>query len=449
MKPKPRISVVTSSYNQAAFIEQTIESVLAQNYSNLEHIVVDGMSTDDTPAILARYPHVRVIREPDNGQADAINKGFRVATGEIFGFLNSDDTFLPGALERVAREIDPACGRHVVMGRCRFIDEAGNFIGVEHPSAFESHRRVLEIWKGYCIPQPAVFWTREVWDRCGPLDERERLMLDYDLFCRFSKQYHFHTIDQVLATYRLQAQSKTSSVTDEQRLEQAIEVSRRYWGSPASAQYWQMRASYAAFRLDRRRRAVGWLRKGREAWRQSRRAQTIPYLAAGALLGPDVVTDVLVMPFVKPRVWKLLDKRSRVVARLRRLIKPPKPHPATLAWRDFTAMHADNWVGPVFQTEVDVAPGQNRLRLAGGTGGFRMPRPVEIGVYLDGVRIGRSRIGRGQSFEVAIPLGNVAPGRHELKIVSNTFVVPHDYMGVDDYRPLAFKLKELALASGS
>src|ERR687884_198256 len=141
MDTLPRISVITSSYNQGAFIERTIASVLAQNYPNLEHIVVDGMSSDETPQVLARYPHLRVIREPDRGQADAINKGFRAATGDILCFLNSDDTLAPGALERVAREIDPARGRHVVVGRCRFIDEHDRWTGREHPSAFAGHRR--------------------------------------------------------------------------------------------------------------------------------------------------------------------------------------------------------------------------------------------------------------------------------------------------------------------
>src|SRR5947209_14851315 len=143
----PRISVVTSSYNQGRFLGRTIESVLTQYYPDLEHIVVDGMSTDETPAVLARYPHLRVIREPDRGQADAINKGFRVATGKVYCFLNSDDTFLPGALHRVAGEIDPARGRHVVMGRCIHVDEEDHFTGQEHPSAFVNHRRVLEVWK--------------------------------------------------------------------------------------------------------------------------------------------------------------------------------------------------------------------------------------------------------------------------------------------------------------
>ncbi len=233
----PRISIVTSSYNHARFIGRTIESVLAQGYPDVEHIVVDGMSTDHTVEVLAGYTHLKVIREPDRGQADAINKGFRTATGQIFAFLNSDDTLEPGALHAIATAIDPRVGRHVVLGRCRFIDERDRFLGVEHPSGFTSHRRVLEIWKGHLLPQPAVFWTREVWETCGPLSINERLMLDYDLFCRFSKRYTFWPLDRILANYRLHLDSITSSMTDAERLEQAIQVSRRYWGSPLEVQY--------------------------------------------------------------------------------------------------------------------------------------------------------------------------------------------------------------------
>jgi glycosyltransferase involved in cell wall biosynthesis len=222
------VSIVTCS-SIRRFIGRTIESVLTQEYPNLEHIVVDGMSCDETQEILSRYPHLRVIREPDSGQADAINKGFRCATGDIFCFLNSDDTFEPGALHRVAREIDPAAGRHIgwvaAGSSTRTI-----VLSVEHPSGFESHRRVLQIWKGHAIPQPATFWTREVWNRCGPLNEHEQLVLDYDLFCRFSREYAFHTFDQVVANYLLHAESKTQGVTDAQRLLDAVRVSQRYWG---------------------------------------------------------------------------------------------------------------------------------------------------------------------------------------------------------------------------
>ena len=112
---------------------------------------------DETPTVLERYPHLRVIRERDQGQADAINKGFRLATGDYLGFLNSDDTLAPGALHQIAREIDPGRGRHVILGRCLFIDEDDHPTGLEHPSLFAGHRRVLQIWQGHTIPQPATF----------------------------------------------------------------------------------------------------------------------------------------------------------------------------------------------------------------------------------------------------------------------------------------------------
>ena len=215
MDGSPRISIVTPSYNQARYIGETIESVLAQDYPDVEHIVIDGGSADGTLDVLAHYPHLRVVSEPDRGHADAVNKGFRLATGRIWAFLNSDDTLVPGALRRVAQEMDPAAGRHVVMGRCRFVDERGRPTGIEHPSQFESHRRVLEVWKGHTIPQPAVFWTPEVWARCGPMDETLRTAwIDYDLFCRFSRRYRFHPVDQVFAQYRLHAESKTEGMTE-------------------------------------------------------------------------------------------------------------------------------------------------------------------------------------------------------------------------------------------
>jgi glycosyltransferase involved in cell wall biosynthesis len=442
MPAYPRISVITSSYNQGEFIGRTIDSVLAQNYPNLEHIVVDGMSTDSTPEVLAGYSHLHIIREPDNGQAEAINKGFRAATGHILCFLNSDDTFLPGALQRVAQEIDPGRGRHVVMGRCRFIDEHDAFLGVEHPSDFESHRRVLEIWKGYCIPQPAVFWTPEVWQRCGPLNEHEPLMLDYDLFCRFSRRYHFHTIDQALATYRLHTQSKTSSVSDQQRLDDAIRVSRRYWGTPTDPQFWQILWSHGVFRLNRRQRALGLFRQGREAWRHAQRMRTAAYVAAGALLAPDILADVLIVPVLKPRIEPLLKRHGRL--RLPRFLKRRKVAPHTLAWRDFTGMHSDGWVGPTFVTTINVEPTHRRLRLDGCASFLRLRWPLAIELYIDGTPMGQQRISRKADFTVMFPLHATTPGAHEVKIVSSSYTVAHDHLGNGDFRPLSFNLKQLA-----
>src|SRR5207342_154662 len=202
-------------------------------------------------------------------------------------------------------------------------------------SAFESHRRVLEIWKGHCLPQPSIFWTREVWERSGPLNAEEQLMLDYDLFCRFSRDYDFHQIDRVLSSYRLHTQSKTSSVTDAERLEQAIAVSRRYWGSPFSLKYWQIQSSYLRYRLDRRSRAVRMMRSGRARRREGRRVSGAMQLLSGALLAPDVVADVAVMPLLRPFARKMIGPPKQS--------KRPRVTPQTQAYLSGTELFPDNW----------------------------------------------------------------------------------------------------------
>ncbi len=102
------VSIVTPSFNQAAFLKETIRSVLDQDYPHIEHIVVDGASTDGTLAILGRYPHLRWLSEPDGGQADALNKGFLLANGAILGWLNSDDLYLPGAVSAAVEALQTA-----------------------------------------------------------------------------------------------------------------------------------------------------------------------------------------------------------------------------------------------------------------------------------------------------------------------------------------------------
>ena len=129
--PWPRISIVTGSHNQGNYLEETLRSVLLQGYPDLEYIVVDGGSGDGSLQIIERYaPFLTHWEEqPDRGQAAALNSGFRRATGEILAFLNSDDTYLPGALARVALAIDERRHRHLVTGRCLFVDSAGRSIG--------------------------------------------------------------------------------------------------------------------------------------------------------------------------------------------------------------------------------------------------------------------------------------------------------------------------------
>jgi glycosyltransferase involved in cell wall biosynthesis len=435
----PRISVVTSSYNQGHFIRRTIESVRAQNYPNLEHIVVDGMSTDATPAILLDYPHLQVIREKDSGQADAINKGFRRATGQIWCFLNSDDTFEPGALARVATEIRPAEGRHVVMGRCRFIDEDDRFIGIEHPSAFESHARVLAIWKGYSIPQPAVFWTPEVWQTCGPLNEREQLVLDYDLFCRFSRAYRFHVVDQIVANYRLHAASKTQGVNDAMRLAAAVAVSRRYWGPWWSPMGASLRWSYARHRFDRKGRGYRTMAEARQRWRSGDRLQAFTRLAQGAVLAPDVALNG-----VLPPVRRMLGPRLRGLI-TRRPIRPKRtgPSPLTEAWQGFAELHPDGWAGPLLKQHLELASGQSTLVVVGDTIPAHLPAVLRLELVVDGHVVSVADTEGLDKFELRVALPEVTPGPRQILIHANTFLVPHDLWGNNDFRPLSFRLQDI------
>jgi glycosyltransferase involved in cell wall biosynthesis len=430
--------VVTPSRNQGTFLERTIRSVLSQGYPDLEHVVVDGMSTDSTPEVLGRHPHLKVIREPDRSQADALNKGLRAATGSVLSVLNSDDTFAPGALARVAAEIDPAAGRHVVLGRCRFVDEADRFLGVEHPSGFESHRRVLEIWKGHMLPQPAVFWTRQAWERCGPFDEAAGPFLDYDFFCRLSREFPFHYVDQVLAHYRLHAASQTASMTDQERLARAVPVSRRHWGSPARALYWQVLGSWLRHRVDRRRRAVGWLRQGRESWRRGRWPAAAGRAMAGALMAPDVLADVVVLPAVRGWARKVVSRH----------LLPVPGGPQTLAWRDFDGVHDDGWVGPRLVRPIDVPTAPARLHLRGTLWSPRLQEELELAFFCDGTLVGRRKVGGEPSFSVRVPLPGAAPGRHEVRVEADPCFVPDRHLGNRDHRPLAFHLDALEVEEG-
>ena len=433
MPKPPRISVVTPSYNQGRFLGRTIDSVLAQGYPDLEHIVVDGMSTDDTPRVLACYPHLRVLREPDDGQADAINKGFQLATGQILCFLNSDDTFLPGALQRVSREIDPAHGRHIVMGRCIYIDEDDVPTGLEVPCAYEGHRRMLEVWKGHCVPQPATFWTAEAWRRCGPIDKCVQLVPDYDLMCRFSRRYRFHEIDQVLATYRLHPASKSCANSERDIIENAIRVSRRYWGSPLGLRYWLLRASLARHHSQRRRAR---LRTALDHWVGARGA-----LAAGHRL--RAVALWLLGVGLAPRV------AARRFAALHGIGAGRRESPLTRAWRSFTGAHDDGMAAPDFRTTIMLRPEHATLRLDGRCVLPWLPRTTHLQVSIDDQAAAHFQVSGRGVFTIKMTLDNLTPGPHRLRIVSAPTVVPHDYTGFGDLRPLGFRLERLLLEERS
>jgi glycosyltransferase involved in cell wall biosynthesis len=206
----PSITIITPSFNQGRFIEQTIQSVLDQRYPNLEYIVVDGGSRDETIDILKRYDgRLRWISEKDTGQSDAINKGFRMAKGEILAWLNSDDIYLPGALEKVGRYFAEQPGVMMVYGEGYMLDERGNV-----KCRFPFTEPKFDLWKliyfGDYVLQQSTFFRRSVFDAIEMLDESLHYTMDWDLFIRIGKRFRVDYIPEYLGAIREHGEAKTS-----------------------------------------------------------------------------------------------------------------------------------------------------------------------------------------------------------------------------------------------
>ncbi len=214
MSPEnPLISVVTPSFNQARFLDATIQSVLSQTYPNLEYILVDGGSTDGSLEIIKKYAHRLAwwTSEKDQGQTDAINKGLAHAKGSILAWLNSDDTYLPGAVASAVQSLqgDPRLG--VVYGDANYIDDTGRVIG-RFPAAQTDYRRLRQ---GYVhIPQQAAFFRGDLWHAVGPLDPSYYFAMDYDLWVRIARQAQVKYVHQTWANFRLHEAGKTLAADD-------------------------------------------------------------------------------------------------------------------------------------------------------------------------------------------------------------------------------------------
>lgn len=205
----PMVSIVTPSFNQAQFIEETILSVKGQDYPNLEHIVVDGGSTDGTIDILRRYEdkyNLWWVSEPDEGQSDAINKGFRRARGEIIGWLNSDDVYMPGAVQAAVDALLAHSEFGWVYGDVYWTDEHGRILRELKGRPFDLKELVC---RGQHPVQPTVFFRHGVLEAVGYIDTRFRFVMDTDLFIRLGLRYPAGYIPQVMATRRLHPQAKT------------------------------------------------------------------------------------------------------------------------------------------------------------------------------------------------------------------------------------------------
>jgi len=220
----PKISIVTPSFNQGKFIEDAIKSVLAQDYPNFEHIIVDNCSTDETIGILKKYPHLKWISEPDMGQSDALNKGFKMVTGEIVGWLNGDDFYLPEAFH-VAIQSFGDLSIDIIYGDYRVVDYNKRIQRFSRQIKF--NKKIL-IYRCY-IPSTTSFFRQRIIEKGLQIDKKLNYVMDKDFFLRLANNgYRFKHIPSVFAAFRWQGQNKTMPSNNQKFSEESMSIIRRY-----------------------------------------------------------------------------------------------------------------------------------------------------------------------------------------------------------------------------
>ncbi|MCB5920268.1 glycosyltransferase family 2 protein [Mediterraneibacter faecis] len=215
MKKHPRVTIVTVCYNSEKYLEDCIKSIMNQTYDNVEHIIVDGESKDNTLDIIKKYDgkyNMRWISEPDNGMYDAIYKGFQMATGDIYAWLNSDDMYMPWACELVAKVMEETDVEWCTGIPCHYT-ESGIAYNIPRVTPVFPRKFIL---KGYMdgrvatfLEQESMFWSKKLWDLCGNTILRYKYAGDYHLWREFSKYQQLITLDSVVSGFRIHKGQKS------------------------------------------------------------------------------------------------------------------------------------------------------------------------------------------------------------------------------------------------
>ena len=397
--PLPLVSIVTPSFQQGTFIERTIESVLGQDYPHIEYLVVDGGSTDRTLKVLETYAHrIRWISRRDRGQSDAINQGLRAARGEILAYLNSDDTYRPGAVRKAVSYLvaHPTCD--LVYGQGRYIDRDDNIIGSLPSQPFDE-----EGFASNCfICQPATFWRRRLHDRVGYFDEEEHLVMDYEFFLRAARTARIAMIDDTLAEARVWEGAKSIASRARQVLG-AIDAVQRHHGSVP----------------------LTWINGYVWATLEGRQLGGLPRsvrIALRRLLRCSIQT-------------RFLLRYNGLSALIKHWISAEP-----------SELYADGWMGAALQRTVPKPLGATHLRITGALPIWPKRRPLVLDVQLGRRRLGRISVAAPGSFEAEFPIPAELATQSSLHVTLRALrtFIPADYENYNDERSLACHIHSIA-----
>lgn len=397
----PVVSVVTPSWNMGRFIRETIDSVLTQDYPHIDYIVMDGASTDNTREILETYKgKLRYESRRDGGQADAINKGFAVSTGQVFAYLNADDTYLPGAIGTAVTHLMRNQHAGMVYGDAYYTDEAGQVIG-----PYPTHPPDLNYLNRNCyICQPASFMWRHAFENAGQMNVSQHYVLDYDLWMRLAKRYPIAKVDEYLATSRMYGDNKTISKRSLVYREILTSVHAHFGYVPFD---WVF--GFACYLVDRK-----------DQFFEPTRPTKAKYLAS-LLLGM----------YYNPRQLKRYCLEWGAAAGL-----TPAPRHED-RW-------SDGWISRRFQREYDIDTACRVVRISGKhLASFR--KPLTLTICLDGVEVRREMLRQNGPFAVEVKCPDTCKGkRSTLVIEANQTFRPS---GNGDTRRLSCVIDDIAFAA--
>jgi glycosyltransferase involved in cell wall biosynthesis len=394
----PLVSIITPSYNQGQFIKETIDSVLSQDYPNIEYIVMDGGSTDDTVEILKSYSdRITWVSEKDGGQADAVNKGLRIAKGQIIGWLNSDDTYLEGAISKAVAFLESHPRTDMVYGEGYYIDKRSQITGRYDTEKYNISR----LAETCIICQPTAFFRKQLSDNVGGLDPDLHLCMDYDLWMRFAFKGTISYMPEYLATSRMYEENKTLSRRSDVFREVCSTVKRHYNYVPFS---WASgHAHYLAGQTAGRRFALG----------------RIILFCFYNLTNPIYLVTTML---------KMLYRKTQ----------------ASAAIAETTDRYLDNWLGRRYVTALSLRKNSAVIEIMGGHH-WPLSDPLVIELTVNAHNAGKyTVIEKGPFYLECILESPLEPGLHNVELQMNkTFNLAKMKQG-NDPRNLSFQLDSIS-----